>query len=119
MVHLDFHDAALVLVGHGSTTNAESAAPVFQHAAALRARRMFAEVREGFWKQDPRVGQVIAAVAAKRVFVVPLFISEGYFSEEIIPGGLGLAVSADPSSRVSRRGRRPFSTAGRLGGMRA
>ena len=43
-----FSDAALLLIGHGATMNRESAAPVYQHATALRARHLFAEVREAF-----------------------------------------------------------------------
>ncbi|HEU0039028.1 MAG TPA: CbiX/SirB N-terminal domain-containing protein, partial [Verrucomicrobiae bacterium] len=85
----DFSDAALVLLGHGTTQNENSAAPVYQHAAELRRRGIFAEVREAFWKQEPQVKQVLAAMSAPRVCIVPLFISEGYFSSDIIPRELG------------------------------
>ena len=85
----DFSDAALVVLGHGTTQNAASAAPVMQHAAELRRRGIFAEVREAFWKQEPQVKEVLAAIAVPRVFIVPLFISEGYFSDEVIPRELG------------------------------
>ncbi len=64
--------------------------PVLQHTAELRRRGMFAEVRAAFWKQEPQVKQVLAAIGAPRVFIVPLFISEGYFSWEVIPRELGL-----------------------------
>lgn len=83
--------AALVLMGHGTTQNAESCAPIYQHAAELRRRRIFAEVREAFWKQDPHVKQVLAEISAPRVFIIPFFISEGYFSDEVIPRELGFA----------------------------
>lgn len=86
-----YSDAALVLLGHGSTQNAESCAPVFQHAAELRRRGIFAEVREAFWKQDPHVKQVLAEISEPRVFIIPFFISEGYFSDEVIPRELGFA----------------------------
>jgi sirohydrochlorin cobaltochelatase len=95
-----FADAALVLLGHGATLNADSAAPVYQHASVLRERRLFAEVREAFWKQDPQLSTVLTEIAAPRVFVQPLFISEGYFSDEVIPQALGL--SAKPPRQVSR-----------------
>ncbi len=84
-----FSDAVLVVLGHGSTLNAESGAPVFQHAAELRRRNLFAAVREAFWKQEPQVKAVLAEARAPRVFIVPLFISEGYFSTEVIPRELG------------------------------
>ena len=86
-----FSDAALVVLGHGTTLNAESAAPVLQHAAELRRRRIFAEVREGFWKQEPHIKKILAEISAPRIFIVPFFISEGYFSTEIIPKELGFS----------------------------
>jgi sirohydrochlorin cobaltochelatase len=86
----DFSDAMLVVLGHGSTKNADSAAPVYQHAAELRRRGMFSGVREAFWKQEPKIKDVLAALAtAPRVFIVPLFISEGYFASDVIPRELG------------------------------
>jgi sirohydrochlorin cobaltochelatase len=86
-----FADAALVVLGHGTTLNAESAAPVLQHVAELRRRNIFAEVREAFWKQEPQVKTVLAGLTRPRVFIVPWFISEGYFSTEIIPPALGFS----------------------------
>jgi sirohydrochlorin cobaltochelatase len=87
--HEDFSDAALVLVGHGTTLNAGSAVPAFQHAAELRRRGLFSTVREAFWKQEPRVGDVLATVTEGRVFIAPLLISEGYFGQEVLPRALG------------------------------
>ncbi len=85
-----FLDAALVLVGHGSTTNAESSAPTYQHADELRRRGVFGQVLECFWKLEPGIAGVLRGVILRRVFVVPLFISDGYFTEEVIPRELGL-----------------------------
>jgi sirohydrochlorin cobaltochelatase len=81
----DFSDAALVLIGHGSTLNAESAAPTYQHADELRRRGVFGQVLEAFWKLEPSIAGVLRGAFARRVFAVPLFISEGYFTEEVIP----------------------------------
>jgi sirohydrochlorin cobaltochelatase len=101
-----FLDAALVLLGHGTTRNAESGAPVFQHAAELRNRKLFTEVREAFWKQPPLLTEVLSSISAARVFVVPLFISEGFFSEQVIPRGLGLLAEGQGEfCRVQRSGR--------------
>jgi len=85
-----FPDAALVLLGHGTALNAESSATVFQHAAELRRRKVFAVVREAFWKQSPQLTEVLSSLSMPQVFVVPLFISEGFFSEQHIPRALGL-----------------------------
>ena len=86
-----FSDAALVVLGHGTVLNDQSDAPVFQHAAELRRRNIFAGVREGFWKQEPHIQKVLAEISAPRIFIAPLFISEGYFSTEVIPQELGFA----------------------------
>ncbi len=94
-------DAALVLLGHGTELNDQSAAPVFQHAAELRRRHVFQEVREAFWKQEPQINRVLAEIQAPRVFIVPLFISEGYFAGQVIPEALGF-----DASRVVRQGAR-------------
>jgi sirohydrochlorin cobaltochelatase len=87
--HDDFSDTALVLLGHGSTKNEESSAPVYQHAAELRRRKIFADVREAFWKQEPQIKIVLAEMLEPRIFIAPLFISEGYFSTDVIPHALG------------------------------
>ena len=88
-----------MVLGHGTEQNADSAAPVYQHAAELRRRKIFAEVREAFWKQEPQIKNVLAELSAPRVFIAPLFISEGYFASEVIPRELGFAVSATLSTR--------------------
>lgn len=85
----DFSDAGLVVLGHGTELNENSAAPVRQHAAGLCRRRIFREVREAFWKQEPQIKTVLAEIAAPRVFIAPLFISEGYFAGQVIPRELG------------------------------
>jgi sirohydrochlorin cobaltochelatase len=84
---------AVVVLGHGTELNAGSAVPATQHAAELRRRKIFAEVRAAFWKQEPQIKTVLAEMAAPRIFIVPLFISEGYFSDQIIPVALGFDAS--------------------------
>ena len=89
MPDTNLSDATLLVLGHGSTKNADSSAPVFQHVAELRRRKIFAAVHEAFWKQEPQVKTVLAGLTTPRVFIVPLFISEGYFSDDVIPRELG------------------------------
>ena len=102
-----FSDSALVLVAHGSTLNTDSDKPAHQHADELRSRRVFAEVRVGFLKQQPGVNGVLRGIAARRVFIVPLFISEGYFTEEVLPVELGFRTNDDKSfERVRQDGER-------------
>ena len=109
----DFSDASLILIGHGTTLNEESGVPVYQHAAELRKRKLFARVREGFWKQAPGVTEVLAEEGRVdpqapgrpgRVFIVPLLMSEGYFSENVIPQALGFQKANGRLERIQKRG---------------
>lgn len=111
-----YHDAALVLIGHGSTLNADSAAPTHRHADELRRRGLFAQVLEGFWKQEPYLAGVLRGAFAPRVFIVPLFISEGYFTEQVLPRELGLRTNDQPGfPRVQQRGGRTLFYCGAVG----
>ena len=112
----DFSDAALVLIGHGSTLNADSASPTYQHADAIRRRRLFSQVLEGFWKQEPGVAGVLRGAFARRVFIVPLFISEGYFTEEVIPRELGFCGRGEKEfPRIQQRGDQTLIYCGPVG----
>jgi len=97
-------DAALVILGHGTTLNEGSARPVLEQVATLRSRQIFARVLPAFWKQEPQIKPVLDGIADRRIFIVPLMISEGYFAREMIPGELGFNLTADSSSRVLQRG---------------
>ncbi len=83
-------DSALVIVGHGSTLNPDSSAPTHDHADAIRARGIFGEVAACFWKEEPSFREVLRMVESDDVYVVPDFISEGYFTRTVIPRELGL-----------------------------
>jgi sirohydrochlorin cobaltochelatase len=87
---IDKRDSALVLVGHGSTLNPDSSAPTFQHADELIRRGIFGEVHCAFWKEEPSLREVIRMVDRDDVYVVPNFISQGYFTETVIPRELEL-----------------------------
>ena len=81
---------ALVIVGHGSHLNPGSSDPAFDHADTIRRSGAFDEVREAFWKEEPHFREVLRTIESEEVFVVPLFISEGYFTEQVIPRELRL-----------------------------
>lgn len=116
MLQHSFKDAALVLVGHGSTLNAESASPTYQHADELRRRGVFAQVSECFWKLEPGISGVLRGVFAPRVFIVPLFISDGYFTEEVIPRELGLCAKGEKEfPRTQQRGGQTLHYCGPVG----
>jgi sirohydrochlorin cobaltochelatase len=87
---IDKRSSALILVGHGSTLNPDSSAPTFQHADEIIRRNVFAEVYCSFWKEEPSLREVLYMVESDQVYVVPNFISEGYFTETVIPRELEL-----------------------------
>lgn len=76
---------ALVLVGHGSHLNANSSAPVRALAAEMRRQGTFAEVRTGYWKEEPGLSRCLDGCTETDVVVVPVFISNGYFTRTVIP----------------------------------
>jgi sirohydrochlorin cobaltochelatase len=89
----DRNATALLIVGHGSTVNPDSSAPTLAHAAEIRRRRMFADVACAFWKEEPSLRDAVFLFdnpAIKDVYVVPNFISEGYFTQTVIPRELEL-----------------------------
>lgn len=83
-------DSALVIVGHGSTLNPDSSAPTWDLADEIERRGAFGEVHCAFWKEEPSLRQVLHCVDRSDVYVVPNFISEGYFTQTVIPRELGL-----------------------------
>jgi sirohydrochlorin cobaltochelatase len=95
----DFSRSALVIVGHGSTVNPDSSAPTHEHARAIRERGIFREVHACFWKEEPSLREVLRQVESDDVFIVPNFISEGYFTRTVIPRELDL------NGPVTRQGR--------------
>lgn len=92
-----FRDAALLLLAHGSAGGTGRPSPIGGHAARLRRSGLFAEVHECYWKQPPRVEEVLPTVGAQRLFIVPLFVSEGHFSEEVVPAALNLKEKGAPA----------------------
>jgi len=92
--------AALLIVAHGSTVNPDSSAPTLAHAAEIRRRRIFADVGCAFWKEEPSLRDAIFLFdpeSIREVYVVPNFISEGYFTQTVVPRELEL------NGRVTKR----------------
>ena len=86
-------DAALLIVAHGSTVNADSSAPTLAHAAEIRRREIFADVECAFWKEEPSLRDAVFLFdpeSIREVCVVPNFISEGYFTHTVVPRELEL-----------------------------
>jgi sirohydrochlorin cobaltochelatase len=100
---------ALVIVGHGSHLNEDSSLPVYEHARRIRRTGEYDEVVECFWKEEPSMRHVLDTVESGEVFVTPAFISEGYFTQQVIPRELGL------DGPVTHKGGKTIRYAGPLG----
>src|SRR5919107_1439922 len=100
---------ALVIVGHGSHLNGDSSLPVYEHAGRIRETGEFDEVVECFWKEEPSMRHVLDTIESEDVYIVPAFISEGYFTQQVIPRELGL------EGPVSTKGEKTVRYAGPLG----
>lgn len=86
-------ESALLIVGHGSTVNPDSSAPSLAQAEAIRKRGAFREVACCFWKEEPSLRDALFLFEdpeIRQVYVVPNFISEGYFTQTVIPRELEL-----------------------------
>lgn len=103
---------ALVIAGHGSHLSARSSEPVYRHADAIRQRGVFDEVRECFWKEEPPLSRMLELVESDQLFVVPLFVSQGYFTREVIPRELGLD---GPAPSVTRKAGKTVHYCGPIG----
>ena len=93
-------DSALLIVAHGSTVNPDSSAPTLAHAAEIRRRNVFAEVGCAFWKEEPSLRDALFLFdpeSIQKVYVVPNFISEGYFTQTVVPRELEL------NGRITKR----------------
>ena len=100
----EFSNDALVLIAHGSTVNVQSSAPTRRLAEELRARNIFAEVACAFNLEQSKIDDVPKLVSAQRIFVVPVTISEGHFTEQTIPHRLGLAAAGQTDyERIQQR----------------
>jgi len=86
-------NGALLIVAHGSTVNPDSSAPTLEHAAEIRRRKIFARVECAFWKEEPSLRDALFLfdpAKIREVYVVPNFISEGYFTQTVVPRELEL-----------------------------
>lgn len=87
---------ALVLVGHGSPNHPEGARSVEALAEALRARRLFAEVRAAFLKTPPFLADVLDALGERTAYVVPHLAADGVVGGEALPSSLAARAGESP-----------------------
>lgn len=81
---------AIILAGHGSHISPNTAGIVWQYVDELRRRGVADEVVAAFWKEAPGFHAVLNSIEADEVVIVPVFTTQGYFTEQVIPAEFGL-----------------------------
>lgn len=70
--------------------NPDSSTPTHLHADEIRRRGLFSEVACCFWKEEPNMREVYEMLESEVIYIVPNFISEGYFCQQVLPRELRL-----------------------------
>lgn len=88
---VDFANAALLVLGHGTPLDARSSDAVSAQVDAIRARAIFDEVHGAFMEAGPKIADWRSFTRCRDVIAVPFFIADGLHSDEDIPRLLGIA----------------------------
>src|SRR5205814_2265683 len=75
------------------TVNPDQSARTLAHAAESRRWQIFTDVGCAFWKEEPSLRDELFLVdpeSIHEICVVPNFISEGYFTQAVVPRQLEL-----------------------------
>jgi len=83
-------DATLLIVGHGTSLNDNSAVAAKEQAEKIRGLNRYAAVLNVYMEEPPLVSDWANLTKTENVVVVPFFISDGLHSYEDIPALLGL-----------------------------
>jgi len=80
-----YDDVTLILAAHGSEAAPDSNAPVLDLATQIASRKIFASVTPAFLLGQPNMSNVLDQASTKKVVVVPLMTSAGYYLNSVIP----------------------------------
>ena len=110
---VDYAQAALLVLGHGTPLDTRSSEAVEAQVEAIRARGIFAEVHGAFMETPPKIEDWRTITPCREVIAVPFFIADGLHSDEDIPGLLGITGGGDAGERERKNphvldGRRLF-----------
>ncbi len=99
-------ETSLLIVGHGTGLNDNSAVAAKAQAALIREQSQYVEVLSTFMEEEPLIARWDELTTAPNVVVVPFFIADGLHSYQDIPVLLGLEAelpAAASQSAVFRR----------------
>lgn len=86
----------VLLAGHGSPSRPAAAECLARHAASLRASGRFADVRHAVLEGGPDPALVRSWLDGMDLtLIVPMFMSDGYFTRTALPARLGPSPAAE------------------------
>ena len=93
---------SLLIVGHGTGLNDNSAVAAKEQAARIRALGRYAAVTNTYMEEPPLIADWATLTDTPNVVVVPFFISDGLHSYQDIPVLLGIEseITASASERL-------------------
>ncbi len=94
-------ETSLLIVGHGTGLNDNSAVAAKRQAELLRERSRYAAVLSTYMEEPPLIADWVKLTSTPNVVVVPFFISDGLHSYQDIPVLLG--IEAEPTASASER----------------
>ena len=81
----DLEHVVLVIAGHGSSRNPQSAEATSELTASLATSGVFKNVLSAFVKQEPKLADVLATINADTIVIVPNMTCRGYITTTVIP----------------------------------
>ncbi len=94
-------ETSLLIVGHGTGLNDNSAVAAKRQAELLRERSRYAAVLSTYMEEPPLIADWATLTDTPNVVVVPFFISDGLHSYQDIPVLLG--IETEPTASASER----------------
>src|SRR4051812_13393257 len=111
---VDPSETTLLIVGHGTDQNENSAVASKREAEAIRSRFEYAAVLNTYMEEPPLISEWQKLAKTPNVVVVPFFISDGLHSYEDIPVLLGIVqATAEKAAPGEIFARNPYRVNGR------
>src|SRR6185295_6908085 len=99
---VDPAETTLLIVGHGTDLNENSAAAAKREVEKMRQLNRYAAVQNVYMEEPPLVADWAALTRTPNVVVVPFFIADGLHSYEDIPQLLGITQTNETSKSIRR-----------------
>ena len=91
-------EASLLIVGHGTSLNDNSAVAAKQQVELIRHQGRYADVLNTYMEEPPLIADWAKLTTTPHVVVVPFFISDGLHSYQDIPVLLGIETETTASA---------------------